>query len=248
MDPVAVPEVNQDVHVGCLKCLDGRRGKLQAALCDFVQHRRMTHNLVSIIILSCMLLVGSGCSQISLQQIASLRGAESDSYTTHEAGQDEVKLYRNGQSVEVRRGMALHPGDEIETSEQGSVIIRFAKQGRVTVFPKSKVRIGSLEVLFGKIFADVRGLFSTSGGAVTAGVEGTQYLFEVDAQGNVRTLVVEGAVNCSSRDGRWSAKRVSSGSQLWVPASPAEKTSLQQVDQGAIREIMRQVEQINRAP
>ncbi|MEO7853872.1 MAG: hypothetical protein ABIR94_16705, partial [Rubrivivax sp.] len=86
--------------------------------------------------------------------------------------------------------------------------------GTVTLDESSRVRVGSLEVFFGRIFANVRGLFETTSENIVAGVEGTAYLFEVARDRSVHVAVAEGVVTCTAKDGNWAAIRLPAGQSL----------------------------------
>lgn len=212
-------------------------------------NRSVMANHTSMILVLVLIAACSGCTSIRLNQIVSVTDSGGSGYITRTTGEGYLQIYRGGKSLEARRGMALNPGDEIETTANGSVVIRFAEHGSVTVFPNTRVRIGSLEVFFGKIFADVRGLFTTSGGGVIAGVAGTQYLFEVDKR-NVRTIVVEGTVICNSSSGSWAPIRLASGYKLRASAYDQAEAEprVDRADPGEIRDVLQSVEQIKRAP
>ncbi len=211
-------------------------------------NRSITLDPLATVVVLLLVAVCSGCAPISLKQIASVNDSGRADYIQRSTGEGYLTVYRGGKIVDVRRGMTLNPGDEIETSADGSAIIRFADFGSVTIFPNTRVRIGSLEVFFGRIFADVRGLFSTSGGGVVAGVAGTQYLFEVGARREVRTVVMEGSVNCSSSSGSWAPIRLESGRELWASEAHSAAPRVGRADPREMREILHQVEQIKQAP
>lgn len=128
-----------------------------------------------------------------------------------------LRVWRNFVPVRPSAGMPLEPGDVLQTGPGSAVSIVFeggAGAGTVTVDESSRVRVGSLEVFFGRIFADVRGLFETSSENIVAGVEGTAYLFEVALDRGVHVAVAEGVVACTAKDGTWVAVRLPAGQAL----------------------------------
>jgi hypothetical protein len=120
-------------------------------------------------------------------------------------------VFRDGKPVAARPPLTLQPGDELETGTGGAALVQLPDGGMVVIDARSRVRIGSLEVLFGRVFAAVRGLFSVESENVVAGVEGTEFAFEVTPDKGVRVVVLEGVVVCTSKAGRWPPTRLRSG-------------------------------------
>ena len=129
-------------------------------------------------------------------------------------------VWRNLVALRAERGMRLEPGDVVQTGPRSAATLVFsggnpgAGAGTVTLDESTRVRVGSLEVFFGRVFASVRGLFETSSENIVAGVEGTSYLFEVQRDRDVRVAVAEGVVSCRSRDGSWAPIRLHPGQML----------------------------------
>ena len=122
-----------------------------------------------------------------------------------------VTVLRDGRPVAARPPLTLQTGDELETGAGGAALVQLPDGGLVVIDARSRVRIGSLEVLFGRVFAAVRGLFSVESENVVAGVEGTEFAFAADAERGVRVVVLEGVVVCTSKAGRWPPTRLRSG-------------------------------------
>jgi ferric-dicitrate binding protein FerR (iron transport regulator) len=142
-----------------------------------------------------------------------------------------VTVFRGGKPLSARPPLPLQTGDEIETRPGGAALIQLANGGMVVVDAGSRVRIGSLEVLFGRVFAAVRGLFSVESENVVAGVEGTEFLFEAGTDKSVHVVVLEGEVTCTSKAARWPPTRLRMGQGFSVrpggtpivhPANPGE--------------------------
>ncbi|MEO7850816.1 MAG: hypothetical protein ABIR94_01005, partial [Rubrivivax sp.] len=128
-----------------------------------------------------------------------------------------LRVWRNFVTLRPTAGMLLEPGDVVQTGPGSAASIVFdgsSGGGTVTIDESSRVRVGSLEVFFGRIFANVRGLFETTSENVVAGVEGTAYLFEVARDRSVHVAVAEGVVACSTKDGSWAAIRLPAGQSL----------------------------------
>ena len=123
---------------------------------------------------------------------------------------DAVGLYRDGRRLSIDLPQFLQRGDEIVTSADTIAVIRYP-EGNVYVGSATRARVGSVDVLFGKIFARVRGFFSVENQSVVAGVEGTEFAFEVGSDREVHITVLEGAVRCSSKALSWDPVRVGRG-------------------------------------
>ncbi len=177
-------------------------------------------------------LVLTGCAtgpsgrRIELVNVVRDAAGASPRWQPVEPAQVGLRVWRDLQEVHATRGMQLLPGDEVQTGVQSAAVISFSGggaagtgTGTVAVDENSRVRVGSLEVFFGRIFANVRGLFETSSENVVAGVEGTRFLFEVTHDRKVRVAVAQGVVSCSARDGSWQAVSLQAGQAL-VSAYP----------------------------
>ena len=127
-----------------------------------------------------------------------------------------VRILRNGQSIRVLPNMRLELGDEVHSGD-AAVVLRWRgppADGEVVLEPHTRVRIGSLEVLFGKVFANVRGFFRVGSESVVAAVEGTRFLVSVQPGRSTRIAVAEGAVRCTPRNATWPPVRLSAGEAL----------------------------------
>ena len=146
-----------------------------------------------------------------------------------------VAIYRDGRRLRTTVPRILQRGDEIETDIDVIAVIRYPA-GDVYIGSATRARVGSLDVLFGKVFARVRGLFSVESQNVVAGVEGTEFAFEVTDDGKVNVTVLDGVVLCSSKALAWSSVRVTRGQAFAASdsnreprvgaASPAELAQL----------------------
>ncbi len=128
-----------------------------------------------------------------------------------------LRVWRNFVLLRPTTDMRLEPGDVLQTEPGSAVSIVFegvSGSATVTVDESSRVRVGSLEVFFGRIFANVRGLFETTSENIVAGVEGTAFLFEVARDRAVHVAVAEGVVACTAKDGSWAAIRLPAGQSL----------------------------------
>ena len=212
--------------------------------------RSIRGTLLPLGFLSLLILCGAGlaCAQLSpvpygedrppwLALVARTDPADPARYVGV-AGDDLSKaltVVRDGVREPATIPYLLQRGDEIETEPNVVTVIRYPI-GDVYVDGSTRVRVGSLDVLFGKVFARVRGLFSVENQNVVAGVEGTEFEFEVAKNGATQITVLDGTVLSSSKRLPWKPLRVTrnqaftvtdAGMQFRVgPASPAKLAQL----------------------
>ena len=129
-----------------------------------------------------------------------------------------VALFRDGVRVRPTIPQILQRGDEMEMARDVICVWRYPI-GDVYIDGATRVRVGSLDVLFGKIFARVRGLFSVENQNVVAGVEGTEFAFEVATDGTTQITVLDGTVLSSSKNLPWKPLRVTRGQAFTVTES-----------------------------
>lgn len=192
-------------------------------------NRRLLRGLASLCAVLALALVGcaTGPSEKHIELANVVRDVPGGNPRWQQAEPAEVglRVWRNQQEVRATRGMRLLPGDVVQTGPQSAAVIGYSGgpagvgTGTVAVDENSRVRVGSLEVFFGRIFANVRGLFETTSENIVAGVEGTRFLFEVTRDRNVRVAVAQGVVSCNSRSGSWQAVRLQANQAL-VSAYP----------------------------
>jgi hypothetical protein len=159
-----------------------------------------------------------------------------------------VRVWRGGREIAVQRLMTLLPGDELETGANGAAVLRFRDAGDMLVLERTRVRIGSLEVFFGRVFALLRNQFTVSSETVVAGVEGTRFLFEVGRDRTVHVAVADGAVVCRSPQGAWAPVRLRVNEALlshYPSRVPPKVSSADARELRAYEELFREV---SRAP
>jgi hypothetical protein len=126
----------------------------------------------------------------------------------------EVSVLRAGRTVAIAAELPLQRGDQIETHAGAYAVIRYAGGGRVYLKPNTGVRVGSLFVFFGEVFARTRGFFSIDTDFVRAGVQGTELTVVSQRDSGAMVTVRDGRVICSSPTGRWIPVLVRGGEQL----------------------------------
>ncbi len=157
-----------------------------------------------------------------------------------------VSVTRGGRPLNLRLPLVLQPGDIIETGAGGAVLR--LENGEAVLAPGTRVKLGSLEVIFGRVFASVRGLFRAEDDSVAADVEGTQFMFERQPGRATRVVVLEGVVRCSSKSGAWAAVRVPAGQRMQLNYRGASTPNVRPASPGEIADIRHWSERIRQAP
>jgi hypothetical protein len=155
-----------------------------------------------------------------------------------------VRVWRGGREIAVQRLMELLPGDEIETGANAAAVLRFRDAGDTLVLERTRVRIGSLEVIFGRMFALLRNRFTVTSETVVAGVEGTRFLFEVGRDRAVRVAVADGAVVCRSPQDAWAPVRLQANEALlsrYPSRAPPMRTAADASELRAYEQLSRDV-------
>lgn len=127
-----------------------------------------------------------------------------------------VTVKSNVRRVPANAGMKLYDGDVVTTSGDSYARVRFRDGDEVWLDYRTEVRIGSLDISFGRVFAVVRGIFTIDSEYVTAGTEGTEFSVAVNRpkRGDYSVSVKKGVVRCSSPRRRWKTLRVTRGERL----------------------------------
>ena len=147
-----------------------------------------------------------------------------------------LRAWRDEQPLRPTTGMRLQAGDVVETGPGTAALIRFGASGSTVLDARTRVRIGSLEVFFGRVFADVRGFFQTASETVVAGVSGTRFLFQVRPDRSTRIAVAQGEVTCTPRRGAWSPIRLRPGEALVVEDDERAEPRSAAADPAELRE------------
>lgn len=213
--------------------------------------RPCVHGVLLLLVLllgSCQ--TGPRAPTIRLEQVVRDREGSAPRWQQAEPGEVGVSVWRQGRQVAASRSMLLQPGDEVQTGLRSAAVIRFsgATRGDVTLSENTRVRVGSIEVFFGRVWADVRGLFEASSAGVVAGVEGTRFLFEVRPDRSVYVAVAEGVVNCRARTGGWRDVRLHANEALGASYPANARPPVVSADPRELREAAATAAQIADAP
>lgn len=121
----------------------------------------------------------------------------------------DLRITRDGRPVPAESCMPLRRGDVVET-RSSPVLIQFA-EGLVLLMPKTRVEIGSIWSYFGELFSF--GHVKVQDRYVTAGAEGTSYVFHSDADGNTVT-VLQGHVRVTPNQFATPMQRLEAGQRV----------------------------------
>ncbi|MGH6691682.1 MAG: FecR family protein [Gammaproteobacteria bacterium] len=110
-----------------------------------------------------------------------------------------VRIERAGRAIAVSNGMELFAGDIVETMSSHAEI-RFPPSDQVWLDVNTRVRVSSLWLYFGRIFASVSPPFSVETEDFTASPEGTRFSVQRKRETREFAVVVEtGQVRCTGR-------------------------------------------------
>jgi len=145
-----------------------------------------------------------------------------------------VQVTRDGQPVPAEACLLLRRGDLVETGANVTVVIQFA-EGLVLLMPNTRVRIGSIWTYFGELFSF--GRVKLQDRYVTAGAEGTSYVFRSDPQGTTVT-VLQGHVRVTPEQEAIAAQRLESGQRVVVSpnATPSAAPNLTRISPAEVSE------------
>lgn len=209
--------------------------------------RRCWIALLSLVLIGCATAREAAAQTIQLWQIAREVPNADPRWRRADPDRSVVRVWRGGSEIGVERLMRLQPGDEVETGANAAVVIRYRDAGDMVVLERTRVKVGSLEVLFGRVFALLRNKFTVSSETVVAGVEGTRFLFEVAPDRAVRVAVADGAVVCSSPRGAWSPVRLRTNQALVSRYPSRSSPTVRDAEASELRAYQGLTEQISRA-
>ena len=153
-----------------------------------------------------------------------------------------VTLVREGETRTGTPQQSIVKGDTMLTSADGVALLTLRAGYEVIVEPGSEISIEnpSIFVRVGKLFLkkvrQTREALRLNTIFVSAGVEGTEFVFEVTRDGVVRLTVLEGSVFLSSRTMAWAGATYGAGQSVTIRGA-APPGPPQPVDPAAIRTI-----------
>jgi len=153
-----------------------------------------------------------------------------------------VTLVREGQTRAGTPQLGVVKGDTMLTAADGVALLTLRAGYEVIVEPGSEISIEnpSIFVRVGKLFLkrvrQTREALRLNTTFVSAGVEGTEFVFEVTRDGVVRLSVLEGSVFLRSRTMAWDGATYGAGESVTIRAG-APPGPPQPLDPSAIRTI-----------
>mgnify|MGYP001604393303 FL=1 len=196
----------------------------------------------------CACAVGPQVPTLRLEKVArEVPGAE-PRWQQADAQAAGVRVWRAEREIRAGVGMQLQPGDVVETGPHVAAVIRYSASGTTVLDQNTRVRLGSIEVFFGRVFANVRGFFEASSDSVVAGVAGTRFLFEVRPDRSTRVAVADGVVTCNPREGTWGTVRLFPGQALQVSFPVRAQPRPVAADPSELREAADWAESVAAAP
>ena len=213
------------------------------------RHRWLAFMMLVLALAGCATVPEDGVTApVQLWQIAREVPGADPRWQRVEADEAGVRVWRGGREIAVRRQMAMLPGDEIETGANAAVVLRFRDAGDMLVLERTRVRIGSLEVFFGRVFALLRNQFTVSSETVVAGVEGTRFLFEVGRDRAVRVAVADGESCAVRRKGAWAPVRLRANEALVAQLPQSRAAAGGSADARELRAYEQLSRDVSRAP
>ncbi|HSB70728.1 MAG TPA: FecR family protein [Candidatus Methylomirabilis sp.] len=164
--------------------------------------------------LACVVL--GGCAFTALVRVAREDPSDPSRYVQLPGAQvsGQVTVFRAGRPLAVHLPQTLQPGDEVETAPGSVAVIRLPDLGEVLLDSATRIRVGSILVLFGQVLAEVQGFFAVESENVVAGVEGTAFALQVAPDRSVRVTVLDGRVVCMSKTRSWEPVHLTPGQQI----------------------------------
>jgi hypothetical protein len=160
-------------------------------------------------------------------------------------GPGPVTVVHEGSSAPGSPQQSIVKGDSMRTSPDGVAVLTLRPGYEVIVSPGSEIYIEnpSIFVRFGKLFLkklkQTREALRLNTQFVSAGVEGTEFVFEVSRDDVVRLTVLEGAVMLRPQNGAWAAVTYRTGETVVIRGA-APPGRIQPLDPATTRAIRQQ--------
>ncbi len=142
------------------------------------------------------------------------QNAAVEARVTSVGGRATISGNGRGGNTRLARGAALAPGDEIDTTGGGRVVIDLTDGSQIVVLPGSRVVVGEyrnasslrelLQITLGRIrvrinhFQGKPNPYRIKSPTASIAVRGTEFLVTVEPLGETRVIVIEGAVEVAS--------------------------------------------------
>lgn len=196
----------------------------------------------ALLLLACLVL--PGCTPM-LVEVLQQDPRDPDRYVRARSAElVGATVYRGGRALPVKLPYSLQPGDVLQTGPDAVARIRLPEGHEIILDVDTRARLGSFFIEFGRILARVRGFFEAESENVVAGVEGTEFVFEVPRDRSVFVTVLDGAVVCRSKTGGYPPVRLRRGQMFLAHSNAAlpEKRLATPAELDDIRNWIRRIE------
>lgn len=140
-----------------------------------------------------------------------------------------VQVTRGGVPVAVQPGLALQPGDVLQTGARAYAVVRWPNGTEVYIAPDSRGTIGSVRDFVGQMYIKARGFFMAATTVVATRTDGTQWWLRALPGGAVTVTVFENRIRVSSLTNAWPEVPMSAGqTATMVPRAPVPRAATAQ--------------------
>jgi hypothetical protein len=150
----------------------------------------------------------------------------------------KVTVIASGEHHNGTLAQSVNKGDSLHTASDGVALLTLRAGYEVIVEPGSEINIESVFITVGKLIfkklKEVSEKLRVNTKFVSAGAEGTEFVFEVARDQTVRITVLEGALRVSPRVGGW-REFVLRGGQMVVINGAAVPGAITTADDATIR-------------
>lgn len=163
-----------------------------------------------------------------------------------------VQIIREGKSRNGSPKMSVEKGDGLVTAVDGVALLTLRAGYEVIFEPGTDATIENPSILMrlGKIIVkklqEVKEKLTVNSQFVSAGVEGTQFVYEVTRDQAVHIAVLEGRVTVRSRAARWDSVTYVAGETGTIRAG-SSPSRMQRLDPAAARAIRQRIEAVENA-
>jgi beta-lactam-binding protein with PASTA domain len=189
---------------------------------------------------------GAGCSA----PFGRLDGVLVDTRPALPSEFGRVRIIRDSTARDGAPKMSVEKGDGVVTAPDGVALVTLRDGYEVIFEPGTEATIEnpSIFVRFGKLIVkalkEVKEKLTVNSEFVSAGVEGTEFVYEVTRDQTARIAVLEGRVTVHARSGGWDSVTYTAGQAGTIRAGspPSRMQPLDSATVRAVRERIRSVE------
>ncbi|HEU5217696.1 MAG TPA: PASTA domain-containing protein [Gemmatimonadales bacterium] len=208
---------------------------------------KLSSRYAALLVLS---MLGGACST----PFARLDGVVVDARPALPAEYDRIQVTRKGAAKRVAPKMSIEKGDGLMTASDGAALLTLRDGYEVIIEPGTDATIEnpSIFVRFGKLIVkvikEVKEKLTVNSEFTSAGVEGTEFVYEVTRDQTVHIAVLIGRVTVSDKRGGWAAVSYTTGQAGTIRrgAAPSRMGQIDPATEQAIRRRIQVVEGIAR--